>query len=417
MTTLAGLPVQGLREALAHAADHSGTDSAFPRPDARPFDFDETLAGNTDASGIQITYIMMASSVAAAEAVCADVGPSRCKGVFAHIKAAPIRVDLAELSSVIIEHFDNLTVAVADQVVHVAPPIADADGPVEGGTGIAAATWGLNRINKDSAPAAGYGAHVYVLDTGVRCTHTQFEGRCVPTLESLGTLRPCECLNYTCATDTRGHGTHCAGTIAAVDYGVAPQTTIHAVKVLGDDGYGYTSWSIAAEAWILANGERPAIVSMSLGGSGNNYAEKVSLDALIADGVPVVVAAGNEVDDACNYDPAWIPGVITVGSTTSSDGLSSFSNYGPCVDILAPGSSVLSAGQISDTATYYNSGTSMACPHVAGAASILLALNPLMTPAQILAELCSLPEDPVAGLGVTFPGSRRIQTKLKSHSM
>ena len=138
MTTLAGLPVQGLREALAYAADHSGTDSAFPRPDAEPFDFDETLAGNTDASGIQITYIMMASSVAAAEVVCADVGPSRCKGVFAHIKAAPIRVDLAELSSVIIEHFDNLTVAVADQVVHVAPPIADADGPVEGGAGIAA---------------------------------------------------------------------------------------------------------------------------------------------------------------------------------------------------------------------------------------------------------------------------------------
>merc|ERR1712217_1014540 len=109
---------------------------------------------------------------------------------------------------------------------------------------------------------------------------------------SLGSTRKCECQNTTCAGDTHGHGTHCAGTIAGVDYGVAPQTRIHAVKVLGDDGYGYTSWTIAAESWILSNGMKPAVVSMSLGGPGNNYAEKSSIDALVADGFVVSVAAG-----------------------------------------------------------------------------------------------------------------------------
>jgi len=148
------------------------------------------------------------------------------------------------------------------------------------------------------------------------------------------------------------------------------------MKVLDDNGDGYISWSIAAEQWVLSTGPKPAVVSMSLSGPGNWVAEETSINALVAAGVTVVVAAGNQNSDASGYNPGWIDSAITVGSYASGGARSSFSNYGSKVDVWAPGSSIKSTGVSSDTATSWMSGTSMACPHVSGLAAIMYELNP-----------------------------------------
>jgi len=152
------------------------------------------------------------------------------------------------------------------------------------------------------------------------------------------------------------------------------------MKVLDDYGNGYAFWSIASEQWVLSTGLRPAVVSMSLGGSGQLTAEKISIDNLVNDGVMVVVAAGNQNEDACGYNPAWIPSAITVGSYGgiwgSSAAMSGFSNYGSCIDVWAPGSYILSTYVTSDTALGVSSGTSMACPHVSGLAAIMYEAYP-----------------------------------------
>merc|ERR1740129_982322 len=223
-----------------------------------------------------------------------------------------------------------------------------------------AATWGLNRIAADQRDRAGAGATVFVLDTGVRVSHTDFSGRALPGADvSSGTLVECNG-NLNCAGDVQGHGTHCAGTAVGTTYGVAPSAQMRSVKVLGDNGSGQFSWSYDALDWLATNGVRPAVASMSLGGSGTQQAMKDALDAAVAAGVVVSVAAGNSNTDACNFSPAFVPSAITVGSTDATDSRSSFSNYGTCVDIWAPGSSVVSLSHTSDTGTSTKSGTSMA---------------------------------------------------------
>jgi len=268
-----------------------------------------------------------------------------------------------------------------DLPMHIIPEMPEEE------TKIKASTWGLNRIGKDSASGTGKGVHVYVLDTGVRTTHSDFGGRAIPTLE-VTSNRPQECHGSTsCAADRQGHGTHCAGTIAGKKYGVAHEATIHAVKVLGDNGSGQSSWSIAALDWVLSKGQRPAVVSMSLGARGVSRADKVAIDQLTSNGVTVVVAAGNENDDACGYSPAHVPAAITVGATDSRDSRASYSNYGRCVDLYAPGSSVTSLGHRSDSQTATLSGTSMACPHVSGAAAILLEKSPSMSATNVKSSI------------------------------
>jgi len=277
--------------------------------------------------------------------------------------------------------------------------------------------YGLDRIDErqrsatrdySPSPKKGTGVHVYVLDTGVRTTHQEFQGRAIPTLESYGTVfKVCDSNDTTCATDGHGHGTHCAGTIAGQTFGVAPNATIHAVQVFDKTGgSGWSSTIIQAMEWVMTNGLKPAVISMSLGGArlgGKSY--EVAVNKAVTIGITVVVAAGNDNTDACTKQPAYVNAAITVGSTEIDDDRSHFSNYGTCVDIFAPGTNIKSASHQSDTMSATMSGTSMACPHVAGAAALILSQNPQLSPGNVTANLVAkatngtitkLPPNPVS---------------------
>jgi len=238
--------------------------------------------------------------------------------------------------------------------------------------------WNIQDIDAHVVRGRGVGVNVYVLDTGIHTTHSEFGGRAFAgaDIASTGTFTVCTPSSTTCAADRHGHGTHCAGTVGSSTYGVADGATLWAMKVLDDSGSGYTFWAIVAEQYILSSGLRPAVVSMSLGGVGQSLSEQTSINALVDDGVTVVVAAGNQNLDACGYNPAWIPSAITVASYDSAGAKSVFSNYGTCVDVWAPGSSIISTFIGSNTALGLASGTSMACPHVSGLAAIMYEANP-----------------------------------------
>ncbi|CAK0846215.1 unnamed protein product [Prorocentrum cordatum] len=237
--------------------------------------------------------------------------------------------------------------------------------------------WGIQDINADVLRGRGAGVNVYVLDTGIRTTHVLFGGRAFAGVDvTTGSVTVCTPSSTTCAADGQGHGTHCAGTVGAATYGVADGAKLWGVKILDDNGSGYVSWSILAEQWVLSSGLRPAVVSMSIGGAGNSQNEKASIDALVNSGVTVVVAAGNQNSDACNYNPAWIPSAITVAAYAQGGAKWSLSNFGSCVDVWAPGSSIQSTYHLGDTSWAIMSGTSMATPHVAGLAAIMYEANP-----------------------------------------
>lgn len=247
--------------------------------------------------------------------------------------------------------------------------------------------WGLTRVGAYQRTATGSGVAVFVLDSGIRTTHEEFGGRAIPTLDlSSGGVEECDG-RKNCARDRDGHGTHCAGTAGGASYGVAPGATLHSAKVLGDDGWGQWSWSYAALDWIATSNIRPVVGSMSLGGSGTPPAMRTAIRAATNAGIIMVVAAGNENSDACDFSPAFVPAAIAVGSTDSLDRRSSWSNFGACTDIWAPGSAILSATHRSDTASASWSGTSMACPHVAGGAALVLQRNPTYTAAKVLEQL------------------------------
>jgi len=267
-----------------------------------------------------------------------------------------------------------------DATVYVIPEI-----PAD--VGVQAATWGLNRVAADQRAYTGDGSYVFVLDTGVRSTHVEFGGRASSSLDmSEGGV---ECNgDLSCAADNQGHGTHCAGSAAGATFGVAPGAMVRSVKVLGDNGSGSWSWSYGALDWLATNQQyRPAVASMSLGGSGTQQAMRDAVDAAVNAGVVVVVAGGNSNSDACNFSPAFVPSAITVGSMTSLDARSSFSNYGSCTDIWAPGSDVVSAAHTSDTGSVSFSGTSMACPHVSGGVALIMQETPGIAAGDVVETL------------------------------
>ena len=245
------------------------------------------------------------------------------------------------------------------------------------------ATWGLDRIDQRALPLnntysytpTGAGVKAYIIDTGIRTTHQQFGGRAVSGFDAV---------DGGAADDCNGHGTHVAGTVGSTTYGVAKSVTLVAVRVLNCQGSGTNSGVIAGIDWVTGNhaaGER-AVANMSLGGGASAAIDNAVTNS-INDGVTYAIAAGNSNANACNSSPARTPAAITVGSTTNTDARSSFSNYGTCLDIFAPGSSITSTWSTSDTATNTISGTSMAAPHVAGVAALALSTNPGYTPAQV----------------------------------
>ncbi|MFE5297914.1 S8 family serine peptidase [Streptomyces sp. NPDC056632] len=250
-------------------------------------------------------------------------------------------------------------------------------------------SWGLDRVDQtDTAgdskytypDSGGEGVTAYVIDTGVRISHKDFGGRASNGFDAVD--------NDDTAQDGNGHGTHVAGTIAGTEHGVAKKVKIVAVRVLDDAGSGTTEQVVAGIDWVTKNHQGPSVANMSLGG-GADPALDDAVKKAIASGVTFAVAAGNESADAGQGSPSRVPEAITVASSTKDDQQSDFSNFGSVVDLYAPGSEITSAWNDSDTGTKTISGTSMATPHVVGAAAVYLAAHKDATPDQVAEALTS----------------------------
>lgn len=263
------------------------------------------------------------------------------------------------------------------------------DGPVTAfGTTQSPATWGLDRIDQRDLPlsksftydSTGSGVTAYVIDTGVRTSHAEFGVRAIDGADEIDGALP--------ADDCNGHGTHVAGTIGGNTYGVAKGVNIVAVRVLDCNGSGTYSGVIAGIDWVTNNHApgAPAVANMSLGGGGGTALDTAVRNS-IADGVSYAVASGNSSQDACRFSPARVPDAMTVSATDSVDRRPKWANYGRCVDLFAPGVSITSAWNTSDSDINTISGTSMATPHVAGVAALYLQGNPLATPATVSGAL------------------------------
>jgi len=349
------------------APDRPGASAAAPRADRAP------LLGAGDARAIPGRYIVVMEKGTSVAARRAALDVADAAGGTVHFRY-----------STALSGFAATLPAPAVDRLRNNPNVAfvEADTRVTADATQSPATWGLDRIDQRSLPLnnaytytpTGAGVNAYVIDTGIRRTHSEFGGRAVQGYSAINDGRGSD--------DCNGHGTHVAGTIGGTTYGVAKSVRLYAVRVLDCAGSGTNSGVIAGVDWVTANRVRPAVANMSLGGSASSALD-TAVNNSISSGVTYAVAAGNDNANACNYSPARTAAAITVGSTTSSDARSSFSNYGSCLDVFAPGSSITSAWSTSDTATNTISGTSMASPHVAGVAALYLQGNTGAAPSTV----------------------------------
>ena len=274
-----------------------------------------------------------------------------------------------------LRHNPNIEYIEVDQRVAIGPEAAQS-----------AAPWGLDRIDQHSLPLNGFynyastgaGVTAYIIDTGIRMSHTEFGGRAAFGYDAVNDGRN--------GVDCNGHGTHVAATVGGATYGVSKGAGLVAVRVLNCSGSGTVSGVIAGVDWVAGNYAKPAVANMSLGGAASTALDG-AVSRSISGGVTYVIAAGNSNRDACKTSPARVPAAITVGATTSTDARASYSNYGACLDLFAPGSSITSAWFTSDSATNTISGTSMAAPHVAGVAALYLQNNIAASPALVAQTL------------------------------
>jgi aqualysin 1 len=253
-------------------------------------------------------------------------------------------------------------------------------------------SWGLDRVDQRSAALdatytynqTGIGVDVFIMDTGINFTHDEFGGRAKPFYDGVGDGQN--------GNDCNGHGTHLAGIVGGATFGVAKQVTLYSARIFNCDGYGLDIGNVlnVIDRVNTTRGKgrkyRPAVVNMSWIFAGQSPALETAINASIAQGVVYVAAAGNQAYDACNVGPAYMPQVITVGAMANSNGFEErarYSDFGPCVDLFAPGDLIYSAGIGSNTATREYSGTSQATPFVAGAAALYLQAHPSATVAEV----------------------------------
>ncbi|HEU4558494.1 MAG TPA: S8 family peptidase [Longimicrobium sp.] len=327
----------GAALALAACSDQSPTE-AGRRPTSAP-------VLNAAANGVDGEYVIVLKEGANPRSVAAIAGVSPRHVYTAALNGFSASLNQGQLNA--LQHNPNVEYIEQDQIFSV-------DATQSG------ATWGIDRIDQRSRPLSGTYTYTstasnvtaYIIDTGIQPDHPNFGGRGQAVYGG---------------TDCNGHGTHVAGTIGSTTYGIAKSVRLRGVRVLGCSGSGTTSGIIAGVDWVRANATKPAVANMSLGG-GVSSSLNTAVGNLASSGVFVAVAAGNESQNACNVSPASTSAVLTVAASTSTDARASYSNYGSCVDIYAPGSSVTSTWINSGTRSI--SGTSMASPHAAGVAAL-----------------------------------------------